>query len=152
MSSDIKPNILGTLNDCVNTLTSHISDYTKKPGDFTRNRKLNAATAIKVTLNMQGNSLNAELLSAFPNLEDRMTASAYEQAKDKLTPEMFTHLFHEFNKTMENPRLFNGRYRLFAIDGSDFNMPWNPGSQYVVDVPSGRPKKDGTPVGNCGTN
>ena len=146
MSSDIKPNILGALNDCVDTLASNISDYTKKPGDFTRNRKLNAATAIKVTLNMQGNSLKAELLSAFPNLEDRMTASAYEQAKGKLTPEMFVHLFHEFNKTMENPRLFNGRYRLFAIDGSDFNMPWNPESQYVVDIPSGRPKKDGTPV------
>jgi len=146
MSSDIKPNILGTLNDCVDTLALGISEYTQKPGDFTRNRKLNAATAIKVTLNMQGNSLKAELLSAFPNLEDRMTASAYEQAKDKLTPEMFMHLFHEFNKTMTNPRLFNGRYRLFAIDGSDFNMPWNPNSQYIVDVQSGRPKKDGTPV------
>ena len=56
------------------------------PSDFTRNRKLNASTTIKVTLNMQGNSLNTELIEAFPNLDDRMTASAYEQQKDKLTP------------------------------------------------------------------
>lgn len=75
-----------------------------------------------------------------------MTASAYEQAKNKLTPEMFQHLFHEFNKTMAHPRLLDGKYRVLAIDGSEFNTPWNENSQYVIDVPSGRPKKDGTPV------
>ena len=146
MSSDIKTDILGKLDTCIDNLVSDIGSYTKNPGDFTRNRKLNAATTIKVTLNMEGNSLGAELLEAFPNLEDRMSVSAYEQAKDKLTPEMMQRLFHEFNKTMDNPGLLDGRYRVFAIDGSAFNMPWNPNSQYVVNTQNGRPKKDGTPV------
>lgn len=86
--------------------------------DFTRNRKLNATTTIKVTLNMQGNSLNAELLDAFLNLDDRMTASAYEQAKGKLKTEIFEHILQEYNKTMRNPKLLDCKYRVFAIDGS----------------------------------
>ena len=45
---------------------------------------------------MQGNSLNAELLDAFPNLDERMTASAYEQAKGKLKPEIFEHILKEY--------------------------------------------------------
>lgn len=54
---------------------------------------------------MQGNSLNAELLDAFPNLDDRMTASAYEQTKGKLKTEIFEHILQEYNKTMRNPKL-----------------------------------------------
>lgn len=70
---------LNSALDCLDTVIDQtvagISSYTKNPSDFTRNRKLNATTTIKVTLNMQGNSLNTELLEAFPNLDDRMTAS-----------------------------------------------------------------------------
>lgn len=89
MSSDIQPYILDELDAVIDQTVANIGLYTKNPSDFTRNRKLNSMTTIKVTLNMQGNSLNAELLDAFPNLDDRMTASAYEQAKGKLKPEVF---------------------------------------------------------------
>jgi len=101
MSSDIQPYILDELDTVIDQTVADIGLYTKNPGDFTRNRKLNATTTIKVTLNMQGNSLNAELLDAFPNLDERMTASAYEQAKDKLKPEIFEHILKEYNKTMQ---------------------------------------------------
>ena len=84
---------LGQLDSVIDDVTSHIQDFAKSPNDFTRNRKLNAATTIKVTLNMQGNSLNTELIDAFPNLDDRMTASAYEQQKAKLTPDVFKYIF-----------------------------------------------------------
>lgn len=77
MSSDIQPYILDELDTVIDQTVADIGLYTKNPGDFTRNRKLNATTTIKVTLNMQSNSLNAELLDAFPNLDERMTASAY---------------------------------------------------------------------------
>ena len=106
-------------------------NFTKSPNDFTRNRKLNAITTLKTILNMQGNSINAELLDAFPDIDDRMTASAFEQAKEKLNREVFDYILDEYNKTM-NPTLFNDKYRLFAIDGSDFTTPYNPKSQYVV--------------------
>ena len=78
-------------------------------------------------LNMQGNSLNAELLDAFPDINDRMTASAFEQATDKLQPDVFKHILNEYNQT-DNPKLFNGKYRLLAIDGCDFTVPFNPNS------------------------
>ena len=82
---------------------------------------------------MQGNSLNAELLEAFPNLNDRMTASAFEQAKAKLNPDVFEHIFKEYNKTNENIRLYDDKYRLLAIDGSDFCTPYNPDSAFVIN-------------------
>ena len=146
MSSDIQPYILEELDAVIDQTVADIGLYTKNPGDFTRNRKLNATTTIKVTLNMQGNSLNAELLDAFPNLDERMTASAYEQAKGKLKPEIFEHILQEYNKTMRNPKLLDDKYRVFAIDGSDFTTPYNPKSDFVMNVPNGRPRKDGEPI------
>lgn len=146
MSSDIQPYILDELDAVIDQTVADIGLYTKNPGDFTRNRKLNATTTIKVTLNMQGNSLNAELLDAFPNLDERMTASAYEQAKGKLKPEIFEHILQEYNKTMSNPKLLDNKYRVFAIDGSDFATPYNAKSYFVMNIPNGRPRKDGEPI------
>lgn len=146
MSSDIQPYILDELDAVIDQTVANIGLYTKNPSDFTRNRKLNATTTIKVTLNMQGNSLTAELLDAFSNLDERMTASAYEQAKGKLKPEVFEHILKEYNKTMYNPKLLDGRYRVFAIDGSDFTTPYNAKSDFVMNVPNGRPRKDGEPT------
>lgn len=145
VSDQQQNNALGQLDAVIDQTVSHISDFTKNPSDFTRNRKLNASTTIKVTLNMQGNSLNTELIEAFPNLDDRMTASAYEQQKDKLTPELFQHIFEEYNKTMSNPKCFKG-YRLFAIDGSDFNPPYQSKSAFVMREQTGRPRNDGEPT------
>ncbi len=112
------------LEDIVDDTASHISDYTKSAGDFTRNRKLNAATTIKVTLNMEGQSLNTEMIHAFPDMDIRMTASAYEQQKAKLTPELFIHLLNMYNNTLYKRNLYNGKYELYATDGSDFNLPY----------------------------
>lgn len=137
-----KDNPIQQLKKVIDRSTSEIHNFTRKPTDFTRNRKLNAKTTIQVTLNMQGNSLNAELLNAFPDINDRMTASAYEQAKDKLKPELFEYILHNYNKTMTAPKLLNGKYRVYAIDGSDFNPPYNPDSAFVMHSSVGRPKKN----------
>lgn len=122
------------LHEVLDEVCTHIQDFTKSPTDFIRNRKLNAKTTLEVTLNMQGNSLNAELLNAFPNVDERMTASAYEQAKGKLTPEVFQYIFHEYNKTMPTPKKMDGKYRVFAIDGTDFTTPYNPKSNRIVNT------------------
>lgn len=119
------------LNNIISEVSLRIRDFTKVPTAFTRNRKLNAETLLKIILNMQGNSLNAELLNAFPNINERMTASAYEQAKGKLKPEVFTHILGKYNKTMV-PQLYKEKYRLFAIDGSDFTTPFSPNSKNIV--------------------
>lgn len=93
---------------------------------------MNAEKTIKVTLNMEGQSLNSELISAFPFKEDRVTESAYEQQKAKLTPDMFTHLFKDFNKSEKHNTLLNERYLVYATDGSDFNMPYQKKSKYAT--------------------
>ena len=131
--ADAKVTPLDILNEVVADTAKNIHDFTKSPADFTRNRKLNAETTLKVTLNMQGNSLNTELLNAFPDIDTRMTASAYEQAKDKLTPKVFEHIFHELNKRIDTSRKLNGKYRVFAIDGSDFTTNLDPKSNRICD-------------------
>lgn len=137
---------LQQLDSVISDTVSHISDFTKNPADFTRDRKLNASTTIKVTLNMEGQSLNTEMIHAFPDMDDRMTTSAYEQQKAKLTPEIFMHLLNEYNNTPYRHNLFNGKYELYATDGSDFNMPYQSKSKYACKVPTGRPRNDGEPV------
>jgi hypothetical protein len=131
---------LQQLDGVIQNMVSHISDFTKNPADFTRDRKLNAATTIKVTLNMEGQSLNTEMIHAFPDMDDRMTTSAYEQQKAKLTPDMFMALLNDYNNTPYRHNLYNGKYELFATDGSDFNMPYQSKSKYACKVPTGRPR------------
>jgi len=135
-----KQSAIEQLNTVVANTVANISGLINSSTAFTRNRKLNAETTIKTILNMQGNSLNSELMNAFPDKNSRMTASAFEQAKGKLTPEVFKYIFHDYNKTME-PKLFGGKYRLFAIDGSDFCTPYNANSAFVTT--NGCKKKNG---------
>ena len=75
-----------------------------------------------------------------------MTTSAYEQQKAKLTPDMFMALLNDYNNTPYRHNLYNGKYELFATDGSDFNMPYQSKSKYACKVPTGRPRNDGEPV------
>lgn len=137
---------IAVLESITDDMASRIADFVKHSGDFTRRRKLDASTFIKVTFNMAGQSLNTELINAFPDPDDRMTESAYEQAKDKVKPELFKELFRAFNKTLKQHRLLNDKYMVFAIDGSDFNPPYQSKSKFAVTTQNGRPKKDGTPI------
>lgn len=137
---------LEQLDEVINETVRHIDNFRKNPSDFTRNRKLNATSTIKTTLNMGGQSLNTEMINAFPNMDDRVTASAYEQQKDKLSFALFMHLFREFNRTNTNHTLYNGKYQIFAVDGSDFNIPYQSKSKYAINIQNGRPRKDGEPT------
>ncbi|MCC4477586.1 IS4 family transposase [Limosilactobacillus reuteri] len=128
-------NILTTLDLIINQTCDHIHDFTNSPQDFTRKRKLPAMTLIKTILSMRGNSLNAELFDAFPDLNDQVTVSAFEQQKSKLTSTCFEHIFHQFNQAIASQRRLDHQYHVFAIDGSDFNLPWNPQSAYVCNFP-----------------
>ena len=146
MTDSNQSDILTLLDGSVDRLVSNISLYTKKPTDFSRNRIFNAFTTIKTILNMQGQSLNTELDATFPNMGDnRVSVSAFEQAKDKLSPKVFEDIFKDFNNTQTEFSKLNDM-RVFAVDGSDFAVPYNPDSEYVVLNPSGRPRKDGHPV------
>ena len=146
MSAHITNNPLMQLDSIIEQMVSRIHNYTKSPTDFTRKRKLDASTLIKVTLNMEGQSLNTEMIHAFPDMENRATASAYEQQKAKLTPKLFRDLFLEYNKTNQKHQLFDNKYMVYAIDGSDFNMPYQSKSKYVMNFSCGRPRKNAEPT------
>lgn len=137
---------LDALNQVISDICGNIEQYKKNPSDFTRNRKLPVDQLIKTTLNMQGQSLEAELLKAYPDMNDRMTKSAYEQQKAKLKPEIFEDIFHQYNDTLENPKTLDvvNSYRVLAVDGSDFNPPYQSKSAYVVEYSEKITKKDGT--------
>lgn len=93
--------------------------------DFTRNRKLDFNTFIRMTLSMAGNTLNKELLDYFDFSLDTPTVSAYNQQRAKVLPEAFEFLFHTFTETIKTHKLFDG-YRLLACDGSNLTIARNP--------------------------
>ena len=137
---------LTLLDNVIQDTCDHIEDYRKNPSDFTRNRKLPVNKLIKTTLNMQGSRLDIELRKAFPEFDERMSESAYEQQKAKLSPQVFEDIFHQYNQTMDGPKTLDlvQSYRVFAIDGSDFNPPYQKKSKYALTYQAGRPRKDGT--------
>ena len=50
-----------------------------------------------------------------------------------------------FFNTPYRHNLYNGKYKLFATDGSDFNMPYQSKSKYAMKTPTCRPKINGEP-------
>ncbi len=125
-----------------------LPDYVLNPSiDFTRKRKLPAEELIQFTLNMEGNSLNAEIYNNFPDINNRMTASAFIQQRAKLKPEAFKALLHDFNSTMTDAKTLKG-LRIYAIDGSDFCTPLNKNSKWYI--PNNYTRKDGQEAkGTC---
>lgn len=132
-------NPLQLLNQIIDETTSHIHDFTNSPADFIRHRKLSVNLLIKTILNMHGNSLNVELFNAFPNAKRRMSSSAFEQQKSKLKPSCFEYIFKQYNRQLLNTKLHHDKYHIFAIDGSDFTLPWNPNSKNVCNFSKNKP-------------
>ena len=144
MSKITAENVLKTLNDVIADACDHISEFSKNPGkDFSRKRKLPPTELIRFLVSMEGNSINAELFKAYPDKDKRMTASALDQQRSKLKSEFLQFLLRKYVETLdrENIKTLNG-YRLFAIDGSDFNTPPNPESENYLNT--GVLNKDGS--------
>lgn len=138
-------NILEHLDQIINNTGDHIHDFINNPHAFTRKRTLDAATVLKTTINMQGQNLNSELFRAFgedaTKKNDKVVStSAYVQRKSQLSPACFKHILTVFNQNLFNIQLFDHHYRLFAIDGSDFNQIWNPKSNNIVQASSHKKK------------
>lgn len=146
MVTDQQKTALEQLDVVIEQFVTHIDDFKKNPSDFTRNRKLNIVTLIKIVLNMQGQSLNTEMINAFPEVDERPSESALEQQKAKLTPEMFQYILKKYNETLAEHNLYNNKYMILAIDGSDFNPPYQSKSKYATNYQTGRPRNDGEPV------
>lgn len=132
-------NILRRLDSIINDTAKNIHDFIPDPHAFTRQRKLDLPALLKAIINMQGNSLDKELLDCFDDNDQMVTVSAFVQKKAKLTPLCFSHILNEFNKKLFNIQLYNDKYRLLAIDGSDFNQLYNPESKNIINGPNSKP-------------
>ena len=101
--------------------------FSKQPEkDFTRNRKLSFPKLVSFLLAMEGGTLTTELLKRFGCSLDTASASAFVQQRSKLAPETFPALFDLFVRKTQPIKLYKG-LRLFAADGSDIQIPNNPG-------------------------
>ena len=89
--------------------------------DFTRNRKQTPSTIARIILTNSGTNLNEQLRLACGIGDDRPSASAFIQGRDKLTPDIYKRIF-EKTARLDEYTLFDGRYLVLACDGSDVNI------------------------------
>jgi len=111
---------------CIQGVSKNAWLFSNAPGkDFTRNRKLSFETVLKTLLCMEGGNLTNELMKRFGCRADVVSASAFVQQRGKILPEAFETIFRLFAEETAGSHLYNG-YRLFAVDGSDIQIPTNP--------------------------
>jgi hypothetical protein len=115
--------VKGKLMVVIKDLEQRKDQFVKQPGkDFTRKRKLSFQTLITLMLSMGGKSLENELLEFFDYNLHTVSTSAFIQNRNKLLPQTFEGLFHEFNNSLDYFKTLEG-YRFIAVDGSDLNIP-----------------------------
>lgn len=114
------------LTDIIKNMAKYPWLFAKKPEkDFTRKRKLDFETIMLLLLSMDGSTLSKELLEYTGYSPETATASAFVQQRDKILPEAFEFLFHQFNSSFNDLETHKG-YRLLAVDGSSLNIAHNP--------------------------
>ncbi|MGU9946939.1 IS4 family transposase [Lactobacillus delbrueckii subsp. bulgaricus] len=131
-------NILKLMDSIINKIAANIHDFSVSDQAFTRCRKLNPTDLIKLILNMGAGSLNSEIFHAFPDVNSRMTVSAFEQQKAKLKPECFKEIMAELSQASDALQLLDDKYLVVALDGSDFDQPFNPKSENIFQGKDGR--------------
>lgn len=131
MSDDIRQQSATQIKDNLNKAIS-LSDKTKgvvcPDKNFTRNRVFNLDTMQRCILGMGGQSLNKELYAYFNKCGvvelNQAKKSAFNQQRDKITPELFQNLFYRFNSLCSAAKTYKG-YKLLAVDGSDIYIAHN---------------------------
>lgn len=118
--------IKGNLDKILLEMDTYSYFFCKNPQkDFTRKRKLDFKEMLRILLSIGGNSLKLELMEYFSYNVNTATSAAFVQQRDKLLPEAFEFLFHQFTKVSLSSRTYQG-YRLLAVDGSDLCIAHNP--------------------------
>jgi hypothetical protein len=102
------------------------SDFVRNPKtDFTRSRKLGFLPTFNSVLTMGGGSLGSEMLELFEYSDSTPCKSAFVQARHKVLPEAFSHVFYEFTNVLPRHKIHKG-YHLLSVDGSSLNICRNP--------------------------
>lgn len=110
---------------CIHQMSVDVKHFSVNPEkDFTRKSKLGFENTVALLLNMEGKSLCNELLSFFSCSEDTPSASAFVQSRAKLNADTLPFLLKKFSSC--TPKKYFRSYRLFAVDGSSLQIPYNP--------------------------
>lgn len=120
----------GAIADVVARKGGYASDIRQ----FTRRRKLTDFGIFRFLIGCSGGTLNKEL--RIWNYD--CTTSALSQRRKSITPSAFYDVWQQFNllcNSMTDNR-FRGKYRLWAIDGTDIPVFRNPNSDSFITTPS----------------
>ena len=120
--NQVKEKLTSLIHEMSKTKTLYVANPDK---DFTRKRKLDFETLLKMLVSMGGQSIYKELLETFDYDLDVCTSSAFVQQRQKILPCAFEDLMHNFTDSFIGNKSYRG-YRLLAADGSDLNIAPNP--------------------------
>lgn len=133
--------IKANLDNVIDDLAAHPELFSKNPdADFTRTRKIPVGDVLRLPILMERDSVDMELLKYFDyGLDTTPTQSAYIQQRSKLAPDTFRIVLDGFNRTLPvTPYL--DKYILYGVDGSGFNIFFNPNDPDTYNPPSGKSK------------
>ncbi|MBR6709896.1 MAG: hypothetical protein IKL84_09520, partial [Clostridia bacterium] len=108
------------------TIKFHKAAFVHQAANFSRKRKLDIETMIKLLVSMRGGSIDKELQSAFPH--EKVSAAAFVKQRGKLSHKDFENILDVFNAMQTDFQTYKG-YRLFAVDGTAVNIARNPASE-----------------------
>ena len=131
--------IKNNLDRVIDDLASTPERFCNNPGvDFTRDRKISVRDVLRFPILMERDSVDMELLKYFDyDLDATPTQSAYIQQRSKLAPDTFKLILDGFNKTLPITQ-YLGKYILYGVDGSRFNIFYNPNDPTTYNPPSGK--------------
>ena len=133
--------IKANLGKAIDSLAATPELFAKHPGvDFTRNRKMPARDVLRFPILMERDCVDMELLRYFGHDPGAVpTQSAYIQQRSKLSPNTFRMVLERFNKTLPITPYMD-KYVLYGVDGSGFNIAFNPNDPDTYNPPSGKSK------------
>ena len=111
------------------TIKFHKAAFAHQAANFSRKRKLDIETMIKLLISMRGGSIDKELQSAFPH--EKVSAAAFVKQRGKLSHKDFGNILDVFNTMQTDFQTYKG-YRLFAVDGTAVNIARNPESESYI--------------------
>ena len=133
--------IKANLDKAIEDLAASPEIFSKNPkSDFTRSRKLPVSDVPRFPILMERDSADMELLKYFNyGLDSTPAQSAYIQQRSKLIPGTFKMLLDRFNGTIP-AAAYQGKYILYGVDGSGFNIAYNPDDPDTFNPPSSKSK------------
>lgn len=103
--------------------------FSKNPKtDFSRKRKLEFSSLLHLCISMETGTVRDELLKYFSYDPKAVSNAAFFQQREKLIPETFPFLFHQFSE-LYPCTLYKNKYQLLACDGSSFTYTRNPSDE-----------------------